>query len=199
MAIAFVAWINCLLPHSTTPPTEGTSLARYAPNDKFLHLVFFFLLTLTFYFILDTSRRRVLNLTLLICTFVLGVGSEFVQGFLPNGREFDLYDIVANVAGSLAATGLASWYHKRMLERRRMAKYGLVAGEEDVELGVRDGEEGEEQETGVVERNPEEELDNWDENAEDDAWDEEDDGGGGERANKMTPTSSSAEEERTGD
>ena len=154
-------------------------------------------MTLTFYFILDISRRRVLNLTLLICTFILGIGSEFVQGFLPTGRDFDVYDVVANVVGSLAATGLASWYHKRMLERRRRAKYGLVEGEEDVELGQREGEDG--QETGVVERrDAEAELDNWDENAEDDAWDDEDDGGGGERANKMTPTSSSAGDEGEG-
>lgn len=152
-------------------------------------------MTLTFYFILDTSRRRVLNLSLLVCTFTLGVGSEFVQGFLQNGREFDIYDVVANVVGSLGAVGLASWYHKRMLERRRKAKYGILGaeGEEDVELGEggltrREGND-DGQETGVVSRG-DDELDNWDENAED-AWDE-DDGGGGERAHKMTPTSSSA-------
>lgn len=90
-----------------------------------------------------------------------------------------------------------------MLERRRRAKYGAVAGEgeEDVELGqgglISRGEiDG--QETGVVSRGANE-LDNWDENAEDDAWDDEDDdGGGGERAHKMTPTSSSAGDEVEG-
>lgn len=89
-----------------------------------------------------------------------------------------------------------------MLERRRRAKYGAVGGEgeEDVELGEgglgsRDDVDG--QETGVVSRGADE-LDNWDENAEDDAWDDDDDGGGGERAHKMTPTSSSADDDIEG-
>lgn len=169
-------------------------------NDKALHLLTFFLLTVAFYWILDTNRRRTLNLTLVTCTLVLGVGSEFVQSFLPNGREFDIYDIVANVAGSLAALALCSWYHKRMLDRRRQRKnYDAVPGEDDqdVELGV--GSQGSElggQETGVVtlgggdgsssgappavtSRTLEQEVDNWDENAVDN-WDEDDNGDDGD-------------------
>lgn len=120
-----------------------------------------------------------------------------MQGFLPNGREFDLYDILANVVGSLAGLGLCSWYHKRMLERKRVRRYTAVPGEEGPEeedlelgegvgLGARDEEEGHEE--GVVTAaapvateggqkkaaSLEEEVDNWDEN-EIDAWDEEDD------------------------
>lgn len=112
-------------------------------------------------------------MTLIVCTIVLGVGSEFVQSFLDNGREFDLYDIVANVVGSLFGVGICSWYHKRMLERKRRRRYSAVPGEDqgDVELG-----EG--HETGVVEgtsrsRTLEDEVDNWDENQIDDDWDEE--------------------------
>jgi VanZ family protein len=143
-------------------------------NDKVLHFVTFFLLTLAFYWIVDTNRRRTLNMTLVVCTLILGVGSEFVQSFLPNDREFDIYDIVANVVGSLASLGLCSWYHQRMLDRRRQRKvYTAVPGEDvgDVELG-----EG--HETGVVENNDrsrtlEEEVDNWDENAVD-QWDDDD-------------------------
>jgi hypothetical protein len=151
-------------------------------NDKVLHVLTFFLLTVVFYWILDTNRRRTLNLTLIVCTLTLGVGSEFLQSFLPNGREFDLYDIVANVVGSLTAIGLCSWYHKRMLERKRLRKntYNAVPGEddEDVELGE-SAENG--QVSGVTDgpavtlpRSLEEEVDNWDENAVDN-W--EDDAG----------------------
>ncbi|CAN8105032.1 unnamed protein product [Discula destructiva] len=151
-------------------------------NDKVLHLLTFFLLTVVFYWILDTNRRRTLHFTLVICTLALGVGSEFLQGFLPNGRDFDFYDIVANVVGSLAALGLCSLYHKRMLERKRLRKtYTAVPGEdgdveEDIELG--EGIIGA-QESGVVggesaapacNMTLEEEVDNWDENAPDD-WD----------------------------
>ncbi|KAJ6441149.1 VanZ like family protein [Purpureocillium lavendulum] len=141
-------------------------------NDKVLHCVTFFALTIVFYWIVDTNRRRTLNMTLVVCTLVLGVGSEFVQSFLPNDRDFDIYDIVANVVGSLAGLGLCYWYHKRMLERRRQRKtYNAVPGEDadDVELG-------QDQETGVTDGPSrgltlEQEVDNWDENAPDD-WDD---------------------------
>ncbi|KAJ0163498.1 Uncharacterized protein CTA2_2893 [Colletotrichum tanaceti] len=158
-------------------------LGQYV-NDKVLHFGTFFVLTTVFYWILDTNRRRTLNLTLTVCTFVLGVGSEFLQGFLPNGREFDFYDIVANIVGSLAGLGLCSWYHKRMLERRRRTKaYQAVPGEDDEDVELGEGHE-----TGVVEssgardggigvgdggRTLEEVVDNWDENQVDD-WDEDD-------------------------
>ncbi|KAI0023365.1 hypothetical protein F4780DRAFT_78151 [Xylariomycetidae sp. FL0641] len=151
-------------------------------NDKVLHIVTFFVLTIVFYWIVDTNRRRTLNLTLTVCTVVLGIGSEFLQGFLPNGREFDLYDIVANIVGSLAGLGLCSWYHMRMLERKRQRRlYNAVPGEEptDLELGEGIGE----QEEGITPTNAhqkttslEQEVDNWDENALDD-WDDGDDAG----------------------
>ena len=114
-------------------------------NNKALHFVTFFTLTLLFYWILDTTRRRTLNLTLLIVTCLLGVGSEALQGLLPNGRQFDPLDIVANIIGSLLALGLCTTYHKRMLDRRRRAKgYGAVPqeGGGDLELGA--------QESGIV-------------------------------------------------
>lgn len=68
---------------------------------------------------------------------------------------------------------LCNWYHKRMLERKRAARgYGAVAGddfdERDVELGENTGA----QEDGVVRPTVEEELDRWDENAED--WEDTD-------------------------
>ena len=111
-------------------------------NDKVLHFLTFVILTLTFYWILDTTRRRNLNLTLLIVTFGLGLGSEVLQGFLPNGRQFDPLDILANVIGSLLALGLCTMYHKRMLDRKRRARGYSVApqdGEEgDLELGVQE-------------------------------------------------------------
>jgi hypothetical protein len=78
----------------------------------------------------------------------LALLSELVQELLPNGREFDPIDIIANLIGSFLALTLCAWYHKRMLERRRRRKiegYGLVAGVEgdDVELGegTREGQE----------------------------------------------------------
>ncbi|KAI0432470.1 hypothetical protein F5Y09DRAFT_145279 [Xylaria sp. FL1042] len=148
-------------------------------NDKVLHALTFFILTVVFYWVIDTSRRRTLNLTLVVCTISLGVGSEFLQGFLPNGRNFDLNDIIANIVGSLAGLGLCSWYHQRMLERKRQRRYSAVPGDEagDLELGEGLGRQEEGVLGGDVEqgrsRTLEEEVDNWDENAVDN-WDEDD-------------------------
>ncbi|KAL8683044.1 MAG: hypothetical protein Q9186_000954 [Xanthomendoza sp. 1 TL-2023] len=108
-------------------------------NPGVLHLVTFFLLTVTFYWIFDTTRRRLLNFTLLLITFALGLGSEALQYILPNGRIFDPVNVAANVLASLTALALCSLYHKRMLDRRRRRKgYGIVPqdGEgQDLELG----------------------------------------------------------------
>ena len=123
-----------------------------------------------------------LNLTLFTVTLGLGVGSEIVQGILPNDRKFDPLDIVVNVVGSLSALGLSTLYHKRMLDRRRRKKgYGGVPQESrmgDLELGETDSSE---QESGVVE-----------------AWD---DMGGEESTEgdgRLTPSSASAADEGVG-
>ncbi|KAI1822476.1 hypothetical protein F4861DRAFT_388787 [Xylaria intraflava] len=146
-------------------------------NDKVLHALTFFILTVVFYWVIDTSRRRTLNLTIVVCTLTLGIGSEFLQGFLPNGRNFDLNDIIANLVGSLIGLALCSWYHQRMLERKRQRRYSVVPDNEpdDIELGegVRDQEEGVTEVDTEQGRQTtlEEEVDNWDENAVD-KWDE---------------------------
>ncbi|KAF2813669.1 uncharacterized protein BDZ99DRAFT_436054 [Mytilinidion resinicola] len=170
-------------------PSEYAQLPAYKQSDKVLHFLTFFVLTFLFYWILETNRRRVVQFTFLVCTVALGFGSEVAQEIIPNGRNFDYYDILANALGSVSSLAICNWYHKRMLERKRAARgYNAVAGDEDIELG----EAVVDQESGVIRPTPtvEEELDNWDENAED--WDEsevnEANGGG-----KETPPSSSGD------
>lgn len=205
-----------LLPNSALPSAPEAA-KPYIPSqsDKVLHFLTFFALTASFYFILDTTRRRVTNITLIVCTLLLGVGSEVAQGLLPNDREFDPWDVLANVLGSLGALGLAGAYHKRSIERRRRAKYSALTGEgideeEDVELGEGPGITGASdsaaQETGIVSldgpnavrsktQTVEDELDHWDENQPDDDWDPDDDNtttNDGTNA-KMTPATSSAD------
>lgn len=148
----------------------------------------------SFYWILETSRRRLIHLTLIVITGFFAIGSEILQALLPNDRDFDPFDILANVVGSGLALMACSWYHRRMLERRRRNKhYDAVPGddlgegedgERDLELGEGVGAGVEQQETGRIGAESEgqagegakrstvtEELDNWDENAEDE-WDE---------------------------
>lgn len=86
-----------------------------------------------------------LHFTLVVCPGILGIGSEIAQGVLPNGRVFDLWDIVANLLGSGAALATCVWYHRRMIERRRVNRFGSGSPheggdggeEEDLELGQR--------------------------------------------------------------
>ncbi|CAG5147013.1 uncharacterized protein ALTATR162_LOCUS1969 [Alternaria atra] len=163
---AFVALIFISAGAGFSPPDY--KIPSYKQSDKALHFIAFFLLTLCFYWILETSRRKVLQLTFTVCTIGLGVASEVVQGLLPIHRDFDYYDIVANVLGSLLALGLCNWYHKRMLERKRAARgYTAVAGDEERDIELGENVEG--QEPGVVRSTVDEELERWDENAED--WD----------------------------
>jgi hypothetical protein len=87
-------------------------------------------------------------------------------------RTFDPYDILANVLGSSLALGLCNFYHKRMLERKRAARgYTAVAGDidedRDLEQGIELGDSASGQESGVVRPTVDEELERWDENAED--------------------------------
>ncbi|KAL1601718.1 hypothetical protein SLS60_006633 [Paraconiothyrium brasiliense] len=151
-------------------PQEYNVTPSYKQSDKALHFIAFFLLTLTFYWILETSRRKVVQYTLVVVTLGFGVASEVVQGLLPIDRQFDYFDIVANVLGSLTSLALCNWYHKRMLERKRAARgYGAVAGDDhdmDIELGEARIED-DVQESGIVRPNVDRELENWDENAED--------------------------------
>lgn len=111
----------------------GFSTLHLPVNDKFVHFVTFLVLTVCFYWILDASRRRVVNLTMGVCTLVGGVGSEFVQSMVTK-REFDPLDIVSNLLGSGLGLLLCSWYHRRMLERKRLAKlYQPVPAADDLE------------------------------------------------------------------
>jgi len=110
-------------------------------NDKVGHFLTFFILTLTFYWILETTRRRALNLTFIIITLITSTTCEFLQPFMDPTDPFDPYDILSNMLGSLSALGLAAWYHKRMLERKRersKSRYTALATTADGDGGDSD-------------------------------------------------------------
>lgn len=77
-------------------------------------------------------------------------------------REFDPFDILANLIGSTSALVLCTWYHKRMLERKRQSrKYQPVPTNEDADIGadVDAGEEMEDLEAGRVDEDENQEQD----------------------------------------
>lgn len=66
-------------------------------NDKFLHFAMFFIMTGFFYWIFDTNALKHLRIaTFVVCTLIMGIASEFVQGLLPY-REFDSDDIIVSI------------------------------------------------------------------------------------------------------
>lgn len=88
---AFIGLIFVSAAAGFSPPDY--KIPSYKQSDKALHFVAFFLLTLCFYWILETSRRKVLQLTFTVCTLGLGLASEVVQGLLPVSR-FRIWEIV---------------------------------------------------------------------------------------------------------
>lgn len=65
--------------------------------------------------------------------------SLLLQLATNNVESLDLYGTLLNILGSLSALGLAAWYHKRMLERKRERsknRYTALAttADDDVEV-----------------------------------------------------------------
>lgn len=90
------------------------------PNDKLIHFGMFFVLSLLFYWIVDTRMTwLVRNVTFIICTLIGGIGSEFLQHLISPFRVFDIYDIISNIAGSLLAIILSDIYVFIYKERKR--------------------------------------------------------------------------------
>jgi len=188
-AVAFAVLILASAYLGLAPST----IPSYQHSDKLLHFITFLLLTACFYWTIETNKRKNLQLTFVVCTAGLGVGLEFAQAFLPNGRDFDIFDIVANILGSLAGVGACLWYHKRMLERKRRTKTVNIGEGGDDDYDVELGEGIGLQEDGIVEgATLEEEVDNWDENGED--WDDDEPTQAGSMGDGSTKSKASEDE-----
>lgn len=114
----------------------------HLPYDKLIHFSTFCLLTLEFFFVFDTqykSLKVLRNITLIICTFGGSVGLEIIQNLVNPKRVFDVYDIVANILGSLLGLGISVGYvtwsknrarHKRS-SYRQLNTHIIEASEDD--------------------------------------------------------------------
>ena len=70
-------------------------------HDKFQHFFCFFLLSLSFYWILDVSKKKATQFTT-ITMVAASIASEYLQAILTP-RQFDPVDIAANLVGSMGA------------------------------------------------------------------------------------------------
>ncbi|ODQ81286.1 hypothetical protein BABINDRAFT_165978 [Babjeviella inositovora NRRL Y-12698] len=97
-------------------------------HDKVLHFVMFFLCTANFYWIFDTRSVKLLfKLTFGLCTVAASIGSEFAQHLINPKRVFDLWDIAANVSGSILALLGSVYYHIILLQQLKRARYLALA------------------------------------------------------------------------
>ncbi|EMG49504.1 hypothetical protein G210_5728 [Candida maltosa Xu316] len=113
----------------------------HLPHDKLIHFSTFCILTIEFYFIFDTHYKslKVLRyITLLLCTFGGSVSSEIIQNAVNPTRIFDVYDILANVIGSLVGLGLCigfmTWKKNKAKKDRiryRQLNTHIIGGDDD--------------------------------------------------------------------
>ena len=68
-------------------------------TDKIAHMVFY--AVFSFLWSMSLRKRNVEKKYVLIFSFSFGVLMEIFQLYLFNGRSFELYDILANIIGSI--------------------------------------------------------------------------------------------------
>lgn len=83
-------------------------------SDKFVHFVAYFLLALSWFFTYN-AKQRFLKYYLVIAMFVFtyGIIIEAFQMLFTNERQADIYDILANLTGVLAALTLFISFFKK--------------------------------------------------------------------------------------
>lgn len=98
-------------------------------NDKLLHFVCFAIATGCFVWVfeVDTAARRMwiwrhfqALLTGVVCFGFGAIGSEFVQAMLPY-KQFDFFDIVANICGASLGLWIATLLERRHRRQRELA------------------------------------------------------------------------------
>jgi VanZ family protein len=96
-------FILLALPGKMLPSEEHT----FIPNlDKFVHVFLFgsFVFLWSFYYAAKKERGPSYNkifFRIFIIACLYGIGMEFVQKYFIPNRDFDIYDIAADVGGAL--------------------------------------------------------------------------------------------------
>lgn len=100
----FIIFILLVLPGNMLPNENHLTI----PNlDKLIHMILFgsFVFLWSFYFAAKDpknvkSGKRFLRILVIACLY--GIAMEFIQKYLIPNRDFDLYDIVADITGAVA-------------------------------------------------------------------------------------------------
>ncbi len=108
LLIGFVISILLILSHSLVANEFASSSPLWLDiNDKLLHFVAYFCAT-----VFGAAIARGKYSVLTVAMFAFGLAIEVLQHYLPGTREFDIFDIVANLIGILTAVALAIFARK---------------------------------------------------------------------------------------
>lgn len=79
-------------------PVEHLPVIDFSFSDKALHAAMYFFMLIAWVLALKNYRNlKIVEIAALV--FCFGTVIEVLQGVLPFGRSFDLFDVLANVTG----------------------------------------------------------------------------------------------------
>ena len=88
-------------------------------NDKTIHFLFYFVLTLLWYVALERKyKNRLLKFLIVGASVIYGIIIEILQGVLTQNRQADVYDALANSAGAFLALLVIFWLNSKTFQNK---------------------------------------------------------------------------------
>lgn len=88
-------------------------------KDKTVHFLFYFVLTLTWNFALQKKYKNwALKYIIVFVVIGYGIVIEVLQEVLTKTRQADIYDVIANSAGTLVALIVIFWLKNKTFEKK---------------------------------------------------------------------------------
>ena len=110
LAIVWILLISllCFLPGSAFPKQGWLEEISF---DKYVHFGLFAILVFLWRF--EFPVIKTYHFIILGAATVYGFGIEVIQHYFISNRSFDLYDVVADIAGSMAGLWFWAWLYKK--------------------------------------------------------------------------------------
>ncbi|HSZ87715.1 MAG TPA: VanZ family protein [Puia sp.] len=114
IAWTIIVLILLTLPGSMLPQEKAFAIPNF---DKLVHMSLFggFVLLWSLYFnkkIINHRKLLIIFFRIFIIASLYGATTEFIQKYIPS-RDFDIADILADVAGAAIAYGIANIFLSR--------------------------------------------------------------------------------------
>lgn len=113
-----IASILFFLPGEDIPEVSFLDLIYF---DKWVHIGLFaglvFLSALPFIKAGKCTRGLLIKISILFVLY--GVGVEFIQKFLNEGRSFDYTDMIADAAGCIIGSVFSKWIGRKISEKNK--------------------------------------------------------------------------------